>query len=133
MRQFREAMANCLILRMYPETEHGGGAAVAIVAGIDDQLIVQRDPRSKHRKTVVGLEDPFGAGIGQLSVADQNSKAASIKKCLVHFGNAVDDAGDTECVVIASPLCAATTVTRTGGDTGIFARRLRRAANCAAR
>ena len=58
----------------------------------------------KHRKTVVGLEDLFAARIWQLAVANQNSQSAGIEKRLVHAGDAVDHAGNSEGVVIPSPL-----------------------------
>src|ERR1700732_477241 len=93
------SLEHASVLRVHPQTEHGDGAAVAIVGGVDDELIVQCDPRSQHRKTVVSLEDPFGTGIGQLSVANQNSEASGIEERLVHFGDAVDDSGNTERVV----------------------------------
>ena len=46
------------------------------------------------------------AGMRQHAVADQNAEPASIEKRLVHVGNAVDDAGEAEDVVIPPPLLA---------------------------
>src|SRR5229473_1432965 len=93
-----------LVLRMHAETEHRNRAPVAVVCGIYDELIVQRDPRSKHWKAVIRLEYFLVAGIRQLSVADQNSQSAGVEKRLVHAGNAVDDTGNAERVVVTPPL-----------------------------
>src|SRR5258707_13836938 len=95
---------NCLVLRMQAYAEHRNGTAVAIVGRIDDELIVERDPRSKHRKAIIGLEDFFVAGMRQHAVANQDSKSAGVEKRLVHVGDAVDDAGNAEHVVIPPPL-----------------------------
>src|SRR5882724_10491486 len=107
---------------MHAESEHGDGTSVAVVGGIDDQLIAQRHPRKQHRKTIIGLQDSFGAVIRQLSVADENSKAAGIEKRLVLLGNAVDDAGETKRIVVASPFLSGNRETSDDGpvDVGEF-------------
>src|ERR1700751_230091 len=92
-----------LVLGVDPETEHRDRTAITIIGRVDDQLIVEREPRRCHQEAVIGFEDPLGAGMGQLPVADLNAEPAGIEKLLVYLGDAIDDAGDTEGVVVASP------------------------------
>src|SRR4029077_19312938 len=92
-----------LVLGVDPETEHRDRTAITIIGRVDDQLIVEREPRRCHQEAVIGFEDSLGAGMGQLPVADQNAEPAVIEKLLVYLGDAIDDAGDTEGVVVASP------------------------------
>src|ERR1700738_4792844 len=89
---------------MHPKAEHRNRASVAIVRRIYDELIVQRDLRGKHRKAVIRLEDLFATRIWQLAVANQDSQSAGVEKRLMHVGNAVDDTGGAECIVIPPPL-----------------------------
>jgi len=89
---------------MQAHAEHRGRASVAIVGGVYDELIVQRDLRGEPGKAVIGLEDSFIARVWELPVADQDPKPASIEKSLVNVGDAVDDAGDAKRIVITSPL-----------------------------
>src|SRR3974390_1970993 len=89
---------------MQAHTKHRNRAPVAIVGWIDDQLIVQRDPRGKPGKAVIRLEDSLIAGMRQLAVADQDAKSAGIEESLMHAGDAVDDAGDANGVIVPSPL-----------------------------
>src|ERR1700675_999893 len=89
---------------MHSKTEHRDRAAVAVVGRIYNELVVQRYLRGKHRKAIIGLEDLFAARIWQLAIANQDAESAGIEKCLVHAGDAVDYAGNSEGVVIAAPL-----------------------------
>src|SRR5882757_1720631 len=89
---------------MHSKTDHRNRAAVAVVGRIYNELIVQRDLRGKHRKTIIGLDDLFAARIWQLAIADQDAESAGIEKRLVHAGNAVDHSGNSEGVVVAAPL-----------------------------
>src|SRR5258708_24588347 len=95
---------NCLVLGMQAYTEHRNRAAVAIVGWVDDQLIVERDPRSKHRKAIIGLEDFFVAGMRQHAVANQDSKSAGVEKRLVPVGDAVHYACNPQHTSIPPPL-----------------------------
>ena len=70
-----------LKLPMHSRGEGVHRAAVGIVGGIADKLIVQAEPRrGGQRIAVIGLEDLLQARIGQLPVADQNADAAGIQK-----------------------------------------------------
>src|ERR1700740_756790 len=95
-----------LILRMQANTKHRGRASVAIVGGIDDELIVERDPRGKPGEAVIGLEDPLVARMRELAVANQDAQTAGIQKRLMHASDAVVDAGNAPDVVVASPQLA---------------------------
>src|SRR6516164_122665 len=97
-------VSKSLVLCMQAHPKHRSWASVAIVAGVHNELIIQRELRGKPGKAVIGLEDCFIAGMRQLAVADQDSQSAGIEKGLMHTNDAVDHAGDTPGVVIPSPL-----------------------------
>src|SRR5581483_12451772 len=95
-----------LVLRVQANTENRGRASVAVIGGIDDQLVVERDLRGKPGKAVIGLEDAFVARVRQLAVADQDTEAAGVEKRLMNIGDAVVDAGNAPDVVVAPPQLA---------------------------
>src|SRR5713226_8601450 len=92
-----------LKLRAQPRPDDRHWAAVAIVGGIDDELIVGRGPPIADRKAVVGFQDLLEAGMRQLAVADQDAEPAGIEVSLMHTRNAVDNASDPESVVGPAP------------------------------
>src|SRR5580704_3406667 len=79
---------------------------VAVIGGIDHELIIDRGLPVVHRKQIIGLDDLLRAGMRQLSVADQDAQPAIVEKLLVDLGNAVDDGGERKGVVRAAPLGA---------------------------
>ena len=91
---------------MQPRPEHGNRAAVAVVGGIGDELIVERDPPERNRESVIGLDDLFGAGMRQLPSPTRMPSPPSLKNASCIGRNAVDDAGQSERVVRPSPLLA---------------------------
>src|SRR5579883_830474 len=95
-----------LVLRVQANTENRGRASVAVIGGIDDQLIVERDLRGKPGKAVIGLEDAFVTRMRQLAVADQDTKAAGVEKRLMNIDDAIVDAGNAPDVVVAPPQLA---------------------------
>jgi len=90
-------------LRVQPRTENGNRSAVAVVGGIDHELVVQCDARERQRKAVVGFDDLLGTGMRQLSIADENAEPAGVEKRYVFSRNPVDDAGKSEGGPIACP------------------------------
>ena len=91
---------------MQTRTDHRYRAALLIVRRVDDELVVERELEEQHRQFVIGLDDLFGTGMRQHAVADQNAEPALVEKLLVDFGDTVDDAGQSECVVGSAPLFA---------------------------
>jgi len=67
-------------LRVQPRTENGNRSAVAVVGGIDHELVVQCDAPERQRKAVVGFDDLLGTGMRQLSIADENAEPAGVEK-----------------------------------------------------
>ena len=64
-----------LELGMQPHREHRHRPAVAIVGGIDEELVVRGGLQRTERKSVIGFYDLFIAGMGQLPIADQDAEA----------------------------------------------------------
>src|SRR5271155_3145916 len=83
-----------LILRMQAQTKDRSRTPVPVIGGVDDQLIIEGDLRSKPRKAVIGFEDIFIAGMRQLAIADQDAQSSGVEKRLVDAGDAVHDTGD---------------------------------------
>src|SRR5579862_329662 len=78
-------------------------AAILVVSGVDDKLVIERQLKERHRQLVIGLEDLLESGMGQHAVADQNAKAAVVEISLVHTRNAVDYTGQPNRIVGPSP------------------------------
>jgi Recombination endonuclease VII len=53
-------------LSAQPAADHGNGAAVAIVGGVRDELIVERHPPGEERQAATHLDDLFSDRIGQI-------------------------------------------------------------------
>src|SRR5207244_4244554 len=70
-------------LRAQARAEHRYWSAVAVVGGIDDELIVERHPPAEDREAVVHLQDPLGSRIRQDAVTHEDAEAAGIEKRLV--------------------------------------------------
>ena len=67
-----------LELPMHATSEDVGRAAVGIVAGVGDELVIEGElGRRIQRIAVVGLENLLQAVVRQLSVADQDAESAS--------------------------------------------------------
>jgi hypothetical protein len=87
-----------------PPRESIHRATVGVVAGIIDELIVERDfGRVGDGIAVIGLDDSFEAVVWQCAVADQDAKAAGGEIGLVVGSKTVDDAGNADGVVRPSP------------------------------
>jgi Carbohydrate-selective porin, OprB family/Recombination endonuclease VII len=93
-------------LRPQPAADHRNGPAVAVVGGVRDELVIERQPPGEERQAVVHLDDLLRARIGQLAVADENAETAGIEKGLMLSGDSVDDAGQSERVVRPTPALA---------------------------
>ena len=76
---------------MKPRADHGRGAAIAVVAWIVDELIVQRYAPAVERKHVIGLYNTLETRVRQLSVADQYAQATIVQKNLVTGRDIIDD------------------------------------------
>ena len=92
---------------MKPPGENIYRAAIGVVGRVDDELIVDSNPRrGGKRVAVIRLDDLLEAGMRQLPVADEDAQSAGIEKGLMHAGNAVDDAGKADRIVRPAPLLA---------------------------
>src|ERR1700733_8162091 len=79
-------------------------AAVGVIAGIGDELIVEGQlDRGIQRVAVIGLENLLQAVIRQLPVADKDAEPASVEESNMRAGDAVDDAGNANGVVGPAP------------------------------
>src|SRR5438105_6473724 len=90
-------------LRAQAGADHRHRAAVAVIGRVHDELVVEGQPPREQRKTVIHLDDLLGAGIGELSIADENAEAARIEESLVRIRNAIDDARKADAVVRPYP------------------------------
>src|ERR1700733_9198776 len=100
------SVASCRYLELPVHTagEDVGRAAVGVVAGIGDELIIEGElGRGIQRIAVIGLENLFQTIIRQLSVADQDAESTGIEEGDVGAGDAVDDAGNADGVVRPAP------------------------------
>src|SRR5271168_2946431 len=59
-----------LKLRMQPRRDDRNRAAILVVRRIEDELIIQRQLKERHRQFVIALDNLFGAGMRQHAVAD---------------------------------------------------------------
>src|SRR5208283_5629590 len=65
--------------------------AVGVVAGVDDELIVEGDfRRGGQSVAVIGFDDLLGTGMREHSVTDEDAEASRIEKRLVFGGNSID-------------------------------------------
>jgi len=90
---------------MYTRAENRDRAAVAIVGGIDDKLIVgsRRKPACDLR-AVIALDDVFESVVRQASVADQNAKTARCEIIPGGVREIVDDIGKTGRILLPMPV-----------------------------
>jgi hypothetical protein len=89
----RSAVRVASKLRVQPHRERRHRSAVAVVTGIDDELVVRGGPQRAEWKAVIGFHDLFVARMRELAVADQDAEAAGIEIGDMWCGKAVDDAG----------------------------------------
>src|SRR5205085_4303044 len=89
-----------------PRGEDRDRAAVGVVGGVCDELIVERPGEALgDRPGVIALEDRFVA-IVQPAVADQQTKATGGEEIAMAVGQAVDGGADADRVVVAAPEAA---------------------------
>ena len=100
----KSGQVNVLELGVQPRRDDRDRTAVAVVSGIDDELIIEGDAPEGHRETVIGLKDLLGAWMQKLAVADQDAETSVIEKRLVVLRSLVDDAGNPPSIVGSSPL-----------------------------
>ena len=101
-----DAQADELKLAVEAAGEDVDRAAVGVVGGVGDQLIVGgKGEVLVDRVGVVGLEDPFVAVV-ETAVADQQAEAAGRQEIAVRAGKPVDGAADADCVARTSPIAA---------------------------
>ena len=79
MKRFRASK-----LCVQPRSDNRDRAAIAVIGWIGDELIIEGHAPGEHGEAVVHLDDLFGAGIWQPTIADENAEAACIEKGLVH-------------------------------------------------
>ena len=89
-----------------PHAKHRRWAAIAVIGGVDDELVIERHVPGIDRQLIIGLDDLFQARMRQLSVADLKTQAAGVEKSLVRGRDAVDHAGQSEGIVGPTPLRA---------------------------
>src|ERR1700728_107659 len=108
-------LGKALKIAVQPRGDDRGRAAVFVVTGIDDELVIERQLEVRNGQRVIGLDDLFRTGMRQHAVADQDAETAVVEKLFVDFGNAVDDAGNAEGIVGSAPLLSSQRETRGGG------------------
>ena len=82
-----------LELRVKAGAEHGHRSPIAVVAGMENELIVwAHPPAGTKRQAVIGFENLLWAWMRQSSVPDENAEATVIEKGRMHIRDAVDDA-----------------------------------------
>src|SRR5215213_1611029 len=97
---------DALELSVQPPGEYVDRAAVGIVGGIGDELVVRRHrDRLGDRIGVIGFEDAFPTVI-ELPVADQRAKSAGRDEVAVVARQRVDRAADADRVVGPAPFGA---------------------------
>src|SRR5207245_7817965 len=90
-----------------PQTEHVGGAAVAVVAGVLDVLVVGRDVDiAKQLPVVVDLQNPLEP-VGEPAVAEHEAGAALLQVVPMLGGEPVERMGDPHPVSRAPPVSPA--------------------------
>jgi hypothetical protein len=84
--------------------ENRNGAAVAVVSRVVDELIVERElGEAEYGDSVICFEDLFGAGVGQLAVADNPAETAGGQIELALVRDPIDRAGQPERVIGPAP------------------------------
>src|SRR5579872_1360692 len=84
--------------------EDVGRAAVGVVAGIGDELIIEGElGRGRQRVAVIGLENLLEAIVRQLTVADEDAEPAGVEESDMGRGDAIDNAGNADGVVGPAP------------------------------
>src|SRR5437016_864454 len=87
-----------------PQTEHVGGTAVAVVAGVLDVLVVGRDVDiAKQLPVVVDLQDPLEA-VGEPAVAEDKAGPAPLEIVSMLGGEPVERIRDPHPVSRAPPV-----------------------------
>src|SRR3984893_7832133 len=89
-----------------PRADNRDRPAVAVVAGVGDELIIEGRAPGKNRKAVIHFEDLLRARVRQTTIADQDAEAAGVEECLMLAGNPVDHAGEPERVIRPAPALA---------------------------
>src|SRR5262245_4490599 len=93
---------------MKAKPKHGHRSAVAIVGGVDDELIVERQPyAAAHRKAVVRLEQTLRGRARELAVPDQDSETTGIEKSLRIARDAIEKQRSPDMIVRSFPALAA--------------------------
>src|SRR5947209_3611030 len=99
-----EANRPASVLQVQAQADHVHRPAVAVVGGVDHELVVEGQVEVLgQRQAVVGLEDLLGARMRQLAVAHQDAEPAGVEVALAGPGQAVDHRGDGGGVVLAAP------------------------------
>ena len=75
----------CSELSVQSRGEDGDRAAIPIVCGIDDELVVEGHATERHRETIVSLEYLLGTRMRKLSIPDKNTETAIVEKRFVLF------------------------------------------------
>ena len=80
------------------------GPRSSIVGRIDDELIIDgKAGRGGERVALISLDDLLKSRVRQLPVSNEDTQSSGIQESLVHAGDSVDDAGNSDGVVPAVP------------------------------
>src|SRR6185312_11068582 len=92
-----------LKLGMEPDCTNRNRSAVAVVSGVNDELIVEHDPPGVNWKLVIGLDYLLQSRVWQLTITNENAQPSLIEKFGMDGGNCVRDGGKSNCIVRPSP------------------------------
>src|SRR5579872_1303545 len=101
---FTLAQEYLLELCMKPDCTERNRTSIAVVAGVIDELRVDADVKWLCKRNIIICFDNFlGTWMGQLPVADEDTKTTGVEEPLMSAADAIDDSGNTNRVVVAAP------------------------------